>query len=61
MSWGKSLNIGQGNSGERCGPWASCSLMTPAEKLMWILNNESKEVLCLLGKFIFENDKRTNT
>jgi hypothetical protein len=34
--------------------------MTPAEKLMWILNNESKEVLCLLGKFIFENCKRTN-
>ena len=36
------------------------SLMTPAEKLMWILNNESKEVLCLLGKFIFKNGKRTN-
>jgi hypothetical protein len=26
------------------------SFITPAEKLMWILNNESKEVLCLLGK-----------
>jgi hypothetical protein len=33
------------------------SLMAPAENLMWILNNESKEVLCLLGKFIFENGK----
>ena len=27
LLWGKSLNIGQCDSGERCGPWASCYLM----------------------------------
>lgn len=36
------------------------SSLTPAEKLIWILNNQNKEFLCLLGKFNFENVKRTN-
>lgn len=31
------------------------SSLTPAEKLVWILNNENKRLLCLLAKIIFEN------
>lgn len=31
------------------------SSLTPAEKLVWILNNENKRFLCLLAKIIFEN------
>ena len=39
--------------------WPMGLLFTLREKLIWILNFESREVVCLLGIYIHKNSKET--